>query len=73
MKHNIGFLFKKKTIYPYINHIKCILYMEIVESQLIEFDKENNSKLFKCEVCGYIDSNLISLCKHIVQCKVDNK
>lgn len=47
--------------------------MEIVENKLIEFDKENNKNMFKCEVCGLIDSNLTLLCKHIVQCKLDNK
>lgn len=63
-------MFKQKSFYPYINHIKISLHSKIVNSALSNYDKMNKP-LFQCPICKLTTMLPKDLSKHIVQCRYD--
>lgn len=63
-------MFKQKSFYPYINHIKISLHSKIVNSALSNYDK-TNEPMFQCPICKLTTMLPKDLSKHIVQCRYD--
>lgn len=70
---------RKVDNYPYMyiyniysSHIKCVLYINIVQSGLESFDKSYPPK-FSCPICNKTSHCPKELSKHIVQCRIDQE